>query len=65
MAAPPWDRIRAAIRKIDWLLPPMASDAAPTHPIFRGWGTGVPWPRVPAIAVVEGGAGRAVSIKAM
>ena len=40
MAAPPCERISAAIRKIDWLLPPMASEAAPTHPIFRGCGRG-------------------------
>ena len=65
MAAPPWDRIRAAMRKIDWLLPPMASDAAPTHPIFRGWGAGVPSSRVPTVLFVEGVAGRAVSVKAM
>jgi hypothetical protein len=36
MAALPWDASSAPIKKIDWLLPPSASDDAPTQVIDLG-----------------------------
>ena len=39
----PWPTNSAVIRKIIWLLPPMARAVVPTHPSTRGWGGVTPF----------------------
>ena len=38
MAKDAWVASSAPMRKIDWLLPPMASAVAPRQVMMRGWG---------------------------